>query len=939
MCISTARMSLMPILCCWIILQYSLQCHAATTRVIHVDDDGNDTKECCQLGKCGCSSLDMALDLIDPNVDNITIEIGNEISLNATHNVSGLSTFVMTGSPTIVTCASDGGVTFSLINSLNLYSIIWIGCAGYPGAVSVYNSSLIATITYFECCTTRALAIIHSSAFFDRVFLADNKGAMYVSNSNLTFVNTSTFFHNTASVGGAIYFANLSHVKFVSATIYFFNNRADTLGGAIYADVRSSCDVEPRLIESDSNSNLSFFLNVAVISGNSWYFDVNTSCNFVKNASNPDSLIYYPSQFLYDSPSLNKQISSSLYQLKLFFPAKCIASNSKGICTEYELNNVMPGQEINIPATIFGYYGLFGMPTEVVMSCSSECDDIMLDGDNIVTVYSETAIRGFSIKTRNEVADNITLQITTITKARPIVVYLTVRLSQCSSGYRFLKNNSQIYGSCKCYNYRDIVKCLNDSVAQIKQGYWVGYFNDSYTTTTCPAQYCNFISCNDCVGYCLLPHSHDSQCKHHRSGPACGTCKSGYVLPFDSVECVENSKCSVGLILLLVMLIIVYWLATTTCIIVLMNYCHFQVGYAYGIIHFYSIIDVLVADKSNFAVFRFITILSGFAKMTPKFLGSLCFVDWSGIDQQAFHYIHPTAVLFMLLLLSRAARYSIRLSYYLRRSVILSICLIQLLAYTSVASASLELLRPLRFSNIDGAFVYGSPDIGYFHGRHIAYGVITILAAIIFVIGLPLFLLLEPLCLNRYFNFHRIKPLLDQYQACYKNQYRHFAAYYLFCRLAILMVMYTETNYYNKYFILQVICVTITIIHGSVFPYKERFVNVLDLIILLIITFVVSYQTGYSFTTFHSSQLSEVLLVGTVISPLICFLIFVMLKRRKACCKCWERNNITFETINDEDEEDGYFDMRYNNICRVKHDLCIVHNWHARCFFFFANSH
>ena len=47
------------------------------------------------------------------------------------------------------------------------------------------------------------------------------------------------------------------------------------------------------------------------------------------------------------------------------------------------------------------------------------------------------------------------------------------------------------------------------------------------------------------------------------------------------------------------------------------------------------------------------------------------------------------------------------------------------------------------------------------------YGVVAILCELIIVIGLPLLLLLEPF-LNRKINFVRIKPLLDQFQGCYK---------------------------------------------------------------------------------------------------------------------------------------------------------------------------
>ena len=706
------------------------------------------------------------------------------VTLNSTHEVKNLSVFKLVssrrGEIADVSC-NEGGIVFRDIKAIERNNIVWIRCGNAPGAVSVYNSSLVLRSGNFELSTTHGLAMYHSSVFIYSVIFRNGKGGgMYVSDSNLTLSGYLFFANNYASIGGAIYFTGNSQLQLINAKTSFQSNRADVYGGAIYADVTSSpFDSQPQLVKTFNESHVSFFSNFASTTGHSWYFEVNTTCNYTKNVSDPNSLLYYPKMFLYGN---GQDISSTLYQLKLLFPAKCINDYSNEVCTEYELIDIMLGQEIIVPAKVLGYNDNIARPTQVVVACSVCGDKVFTYGNTVVIVHSDSNIRGIRIPGEENLGSNVTLKLTTISN-QSLSVYLTVKLSPCFAGFHFVGITNDL-GGCTCYEHKDIIKCYNDSTAQIKQGYWVGKVNDAYATTTCPTQYCDFSSCNDYRGYCHLPHSHDDQCKHHKTGPACGSCKPGYVLPFDSVDCVESSKCSAGITVLLVMLIIIYWFVTVAVIIVLMNFYHFQVGYAYGIIYFYSVMDVLVDDTSGWSVFQFTTILSGFAKMSPKFLGSLCFVgnkEWSGLDQQIIHYIHPIAVILILLVLSRAARCPIRLSQHIRRSIIHSICLILLLAYTSVASSSLELLRPLTFANVDGIYVYCSPNIGYFNGRHIAYGVIAILGSLLFVIGLPLLLLLEPLCLNRYLNLPRIKPLLDQYQACYKHKYRYFASYYLFC--------------------------------------------------------------------------------------------------------------------------------------------------------------
>ena len=123
-------------------------------------------------------------------------------------------------------------------------------------------------------------------------------------------------------------------------------------------------------------------------------------------------------------------------------------------------------------------------------------------------------------------------------------------------------------------------------------------------------------------------------------------------------------------------------------------------------------------------------------------------------------------------------------TFFIRRGIIGFICFLLLLSYTSVATTSLLLMRPLTFHNVDKKYTYLSPEIEYFHGRYLVYGIVSVLLTIAIVIGLPFLLLFEPF-LNRKINFVKIKPLLDQFQECYQGKYRCFAAYYMICRLVM----------------------------------------------------------------------------------------------------------------------------------------------------------
>ena len=121
-------------------------------------------------------------------------------------------------------------------------------------------------------------------------------------------------------------------------------------------------------------------------------------------------------------------------------------------------------------------------------------------------------------------------------------------------------------------------------------------------------------------------------------------------------------------------------------------------------------------------------------------------------------------------------------------------------------------MRSLKFDNVDKVYTYLSPDLEYFHGRHLPYLIVAAICTIMIVIGLPLLLLLEPF-LNSKINFTRIKPLLDQFQGCFKNKYRWFAAYYMICRLIILMIVIADTS--AVFFLVISIVLIISLVDSS----------------------------------------------------------------------------------------------------------------------------
>ena len=250
--------------------------------------------------------------------------------------------------------------------------------------------------------------------------------------------------------------------------------------------------------------------------------------------------------------------------------------------------------------------------------------------------------------------------------------------------------------------------------------------------------------------------------------------------------------------------------------------------------------------------------MSSITKITPQFLGQMCLVrGMSGIDQQFVHYIHPLAVSIILILISCLAKRSLKLSSLISRGIIPFICYLLLLSYTSMATTSLLLMRPLIYLDVEKIYTYLSPDFEYFHGRHLVYGIVAACFTIVIVIGLPFLLLFEPI-LNRKINFVKIKPLLDQFQGCYKDKYRCLAAYYMICRLVIIVIITANSsNAFITHYLSIAVCVLIALIHQLLRPYKDNYLNLFDGSILELAIFISAIPLVELFDDFDSNLVTR----------------------------------------------------------------------------------
>ena len=99
-----------------------------------------------------------------------------------------------------------------------------------------------------------------------------------------------------------------------------------------------------------------------------------------------------------------------------------------------------------------------------------------------------------------------------------------------------------------------------------------------------------------------------NQCNFQRYGPAaCGSCKEGYSLSFDSVGCVNVGKCTPGHTALIITSSMIYWIGTVILVFI-MTYYYAGIGYLYAITYYYSVVDILLSNSLYATQGLFITI-------------------------------------------------------------------------------------------------------------------------------------------------------------------------------------------------------------------------------------------------------------------------------------------------------------------------------------------
>ena len=765
--------------------------------------------------------------------------------------------------------------TFVNISGSNFISnYVKLGCLSMP-----QQSRLLLASSQFINNTENTISLSHGVINLTSCNFTNNTGSCFrVYYGSVDLYGSILFDNNSAIRGAALHLSQATNVNINNGSNIQFLRNSATLGGAIFVEESDYCGLV--FMESGDviwKVTLSDNVATAGYSGDSLYFSVSKNCSVITNTSDSASLMYIPYRFSYPqltSTNCCEVTCSDQHNAK--FPA-ITSPHHLILCGDnikqldnitYFIGNVVLGKPAVFNGSVMDYFKKPSRSVQFTLNCATCPDDIKLYSRKSVLVDSGSPLSLTFSGNKTNFNINVTVKFTSFIddNTQPMEAHIVVEIVPCfnHNGYVYSKESSE----CVCYrNGHSVVKC-NDHSNEIEDGYWIGVIASQPTTSLCPARYCSFIHrSKSTLGYSELPDEVDAQCNHHRTGRACGECSPGYTLAYDTTDCISVNHCSAVLTVVVIASTCAYWLIIVVGVFTLLYFNkRIPLGYTYAIIYYYSMVGILFSNNPyvSESAFLFISVLSSFTQLSPQFLGKLCLVKGlSGIDQLFIHYSHAVAVSLLVIIFVIAAKFSGKLSTFVGRCrIIRVICLLLLLSYTSIASTSLQLLRPLTFTDIEEVYTYSSPSIQYFHDQHILYGIVAIACELVVGIGLPLLLLLEPF-INKYVNFVKIKPLLDEFQNCYKDKkkYRWFASYYLICRQIILLIVFVgNSNYSRMLFFLQITCIVIATVHVWIRPYKSASLNLFDGLILLIMV-VSIYVNIFAFLRSAATELVLILVI------------------------------------------------------------------------------
>ena len=732
----------------------------------------------------------------------------------------------------------------------------------------------------------------------------DNNGtAMYITSSILEFaagVNV-TFMNNTGFNGGAVALMGFSSIQVNdNSEITFANNSAVHLGGAMYVfsinkhDYISShsCFIQyigSKPVNQVDERNITFYFIGNHISPQNngcsiFATSMNPCHNYCSELSSGNLTIANAFDCIGNFTFENSSCENAPYEISTF-GSDFTVNEADPIPLE-----VVPGKEFELPISIKDD---FDHEVPAVYN-------VVVERPNNSTVDID---RGYSyisakrVKLYGNPNDAGQLVLSEIGFGG-VSLSLEVHIQQCPPGYILSNERCFDFDLPKCicainsnFSYCGLHRC-NDTLFQayIYHGYWVGYDSNEteygLLTAYCPAGFC-FLEQEYTKHYLLPPNASRKSldrlvCGHNRTGILCGECRNGSSAYYHSenLNCSNEDLCKFGWLLYVLSELLPL---TAIFVIVMIFNISFTSGATNGFIFFAQAMDSLQITANGFIWFpdkiymftkahRFIYRLFNFDFFSAN---ALSFCLWEGattLDVLAFKYVTVAYALLLVLvtifIMNSCNVYrwcpSFKVST-VKSSVIHGLSAFLIMCYAQCTKVSFYILEHTdlmsRGHSYNRTVVFYQGRMEYFHKEHLPYAIPALFCLITIVAIPPILLLIYPVCykilallkldesryISRFIPLAKLKPLLDAFQSCFKDNCRFFAGLYFIYRFVLLTSSFAS-DLRQFYTVLEIQLIVILVLHSVAQPYKKPWHNALDTLIFGNLA-IINGITLYNFTS------------------------------------------------------------------------------------------
>ena len=575
---------------------------------------------------------------------------------------------------------------------------------------------------------------------------------------------------------------------------------------------------------------------------------------------NANTSIVYHKIIKFSNTFVNKTTTKRSISLSV---CPCL-NNSNYNCYESRVHSVFPGQVLHMNLIISPRWSELSSTIVVANTIDDDCS--IVDGYQLSQTHFNNGCNRYSytIQPNNKFITECKLFI----GLSEIPEMFYVEIKPCPMGFMLENSIKACYCDPLLNNDKlSITSCnINDGTILRPANSWIfaETVNNSHSydvSSQCPYDYC-------------LPHSShlnlsdpDSQCQFKRSGVLCGECKQGLSNMFGSSRCKHCSN-------LYVFTIIPIAIAGIILVIMLFT---FNLTVTNGIINtFIFHVNIISINYSQFCFDTNspdCTILSLF----NLDLGiETCFYD--GMDGYAKMWLQlafPSYLMIIAFTLIIGSRHSNKLQRLTANRVLKVLATLFLLSYTKVLITVCQVL--FFFSSVthlpsNHTTLVWSVDTGVvlFGVKFcILYSVCLILFIILLIFNV---VLLFPRTVSRWSFINHFKPLLDVYFSPYKPKYPYWAGLQLLMRSCFFALSALNGNI--SLFIQTVLAVIVLCTHGIMKPFKNKFNNFQESLVLLDLS-VVYITAQYSTRGIENSFFKLLIIRLLIITVLAYFILFI----------------------------------------------------------------